>query len=32
VSVREVPAISHRMTVIVGLWKAPGLIRIVRPR
>jgi hypothetical protein len=32
VTVREVPAISHRTTVIVGLWKAPGLIRMVRPR
>jgi hypothetical protein len=30
VSVREVPAISHRTTVIAGLWKAPQLVRIVR--
>jgi hypothetical protein len=30
VSVREVPAISHRTTVIVGLWKAPQLVRMVR--
>jgi len=30
VSVREVPAISHRTTVIAGLWKAPQLIRMVR--
>jgi len=26
-----VPAISHRTTVIVGLWKGPQLIRMVRP-
>jgi len=31
VSVYEVPAISHRTTVIVGLWKGPQLIRMVRP-
>jgi hypothetical protein len=31
VSVHEVPAISHRTTVIVGLWKGPQLIRMVRP-
>ena len=31
VSVYEVPAISHRTTVIVGLWKAPRLVRMVRP-
>jgi hypothetical protein len=31
VSVYEVPAISHRTTVIVGLWKGPQLIRLVRP-
>jgi hypothetical protein len=30
VSVREVPAVDHRTTVIVGLWKAPRLIRLVR--
>ena len=30
VSVHEVPAISHRTTVIVGLWKAPQLVRMVR--
>jgi hypothetical protein len=30
VSVYEVPAISHRTTVIVGLWKAPQLVRMVR--
>ena len=30
VSVREVPAISHRTTVIVGLWKAPQLVRMAR--
>jgi len=32
VSVHEVPAISHRTTVIVGLWKAPQLVRMVRAR
>ena len=31
VSVYEVPAISHRTTVIAGLWKGPQLIRMVRP-
>jgi hypothetical protein len=31
VSVREVPAISHRTTVIAGLWMGPQLIRMVRP-
>ena len=30
VSVREIPAISHRTTVIVGLWQAPALVRLVR--
>ena len=30
VSVREVPATSHRTTVIVGLWKGPQLVRMVR--
>lgn len=30
VSVREVPAIGHRTTVIVGLWKGPQLVRMVR--
>jgi len=30
VSVHEVPAISHRTTVIAGLWKAPQLVRMVR--
>lgn len=30
VSVREVPATSHRTTVIAGLWKAPQLVRMVR--
>lgn len=30
VSVREVPAVSHRTTVIVGLWKGPQLVRMVR--
>jgi hypothetical protein len=30
VSVREVPAISHRTTVIAGLWKAPQLVRMTR--
>jgi len=30
VSVREVPAVSHRTAVIVGLWKGPQLIRLVR--
>lgn len=31
VSVYEVPAISHRTTVIAGLWKGPQLVRMVRP-
>lgn len=30
VSVREVPAIGHRTTVITGLWKGPQLVRMVR--
>jgi hypothetical protein len=30
VSVYEVPAISHRTTVIAGLWKGPQLVRMVR--
>ena len=30
VSVREVPALSHRTTVIAGLWRAPQLVRMVR--
>jgi hypothetical protein len=30
VSVYEVPATSHRTTVIVGLWKGPQLVRMVR--
>jgi hypothetical protein len=30
VSVYEVPAISHRTTVIVGLWKGPQLVRMAR--
>jgi hypothetical protein len=30
VSVRRVPAISHRTTVIAGLWSAPRFIRMVR--
>ena len=30
VSVREVPAIGHRTTVIAGLWKGPQLVRTVR--
>jgi hypothetical protein len=32
VTVREVPAVGHRTTVIMGLWKAPRLIRTVRRR
>jgi hypothetical protein len=32
VSVYEVPAISHRTAVIVGLWKGPRLVRMVRAR
>ena len=31
VSVYEVPAISHRTTVIAGLWKGPQLVRMARP-
>jgi hypothetical protein len=31
VSVYEVPAVSHRTTVIAGLWKGPQLVRLVRP-
>ena len=31
VSVREMPAISHRTTVIAGLWRGPQLVRMVRP-
>lgn len=31
VRVHEVPAISHRTTVIVGLWRGPQLVRMVRP-
>jgi hypothetical protein len=30
VSVYEMPAIGHRTTVIVGLWKGPQLVRMVR--
>jgi hypothetical protein len=30
VSVYEVPAISHRTAVIVGLWKGPQLVQLVR--
>jgi hypothetical protein len=30
VRVYEVPAISHRTTVVAGLWKAPRLVRMVR--
>jgi hypothetical protein len=30
VSVYEMPAISHRTTVIVGLWMGPRLVRMVR--
>jgi hypothetical protein len=30
VSVRGVPAISHRTTVIAGLWNAPRFVRMVR--
>jgi hypothetical protein len=30
VSVRRVPAVSHRTTVIAGLWSAPRLVRMVR--
>ena len=32
VTVREVPAVGHRTTVIMGLWKAPRLIRMARRR
>jgi hypothetical protein len=31
VKVRELPAVSHRTTVIAGLWRAPQLVRVVRP-
>jgi hypothetical protein len=31
VSIREVPAIGHRTTVIAGLWRGPQLVRMVRP-
>lgn len=31
VSVRAVPAVSHRTTVIAGLWNAPRFVRMVRP-
>jgi hypothetical protein len=31
VSVYEVPAISHRTAVIVGLWRGPQLVQRVRP-
>jgi hypothetical protein len=30
VTVHEVPAVSHRTTVIAGLWKGPQLVRTVR--
>jgi hypothetical protein len=30
VRVHEVPATSHRSTVIVGLWRGPQLVRMVR--
>jgi hypothetical protein len=30
VSVRRVPAVSHRTTVIAGLWNAPRFVRMVR--
>jgi len=30
VSVYEMPAVSHRTTVIAGLWKGPQLVRMVR--
>ena len=30
VSVYEMPAVGHRTTVIVGLWKGPKLVRMVR--
>jgi hypothetical protein len=30
VSVHEMPATSHRTTVLVGLWKGPQLVRMVR--
>jgi hypothetical protein len=32
VSLYEVPAISHRTAVIVGLWKGPQLVQMVRVR
>jgi hypothetical protein len=31
VTVHEVLAVSHRTTVIAGLWKGPRLVRMVRP-
>jgi hypothetical protein len=31
VGVHEVPAIGHITTVIMGLWKGPQLVRMVRP-
>ena len=30
ISVYEVPAVSHRTTVIAGLWKGPQLVRMAR--
>ena len=30
VSVHELLAVSHRTAIIVGLWKAPHLVRMVR--
>jgi hypothetical protein len=30
VSVHEMPAISHRTTVIIGLWRGPRLVRMAR--
>jgi hypothetical protein len=30
VSVHELPAVSHRTTVMAGLWNAPRLVRMVR--
>jgi hypothetical protein len=32
VRVHEVPAVNHKTTVIAGLWQAPKLLRMVRPR
>ena len=32
VRVVEVPAVSHRTTVIAGLWQGPRLVRMVRPQ